>query len=248
MERSLIFDLCIDYFPAEKQFIFDYGINFQTLIRDLTLLNSALSASSLASPFCMDLTRDYTCNYVYPGCSNETGLPQGICTEECQRYVLTDVCRGEFNTLETVTITSGSVTITRQCDDTLLLLKDFGINNETVNDCDCINITGNYKLTSGCSSIRNLLPWPMSIDNTDTLTESPPDASNVGFSTSIEVTVTSSESGSPQLDLLWIILATSGGLVILSCLALTVIIVCSWRARRTKKKLLHLLESGNGQL
>lgn len=86
-----------------------------------------------------------------------------------------------------------------------------------------------------------------SIDNTDTLTESPPDVVTFMPLTSNDQTQTSPEPGS-SVDLLWIILASSGGLVILSCLSLTVIIVCSWRARRTKRKLLHLLESSNGQL
>ena len=90
----------------------------------------------------MDLIRDYTCNYVYPGCSNETGLPQGICREECQRYVLTNECKGEFNTLEQVTTTIGRLTFQRQCDDTLLLLQDYGIDTENVTRSDCTNITG----------------------------------------------------------------------------------------------------------
>ena len=141
MERSFIFDICIDYFPSEKLFIYDYGIDFQQLKSDLTVLNAALAGSPLASPYCMDLIRDYTCNYVYPGCSNETGLPQGICMEECQRYVLNDVCSGEFNTLATVT-SAARLTFRRQCDNTLLLLENFDINTSEVNQCDCINITG----------------------------------------------------------------------------------------------------------
>ena len=141
MNRSLILELCIDYFPAEKLFIYDYGIDFQQLKGDLGLLDRALGTSPLSSPYCMDVVRDYTCNYVYPGCSNETGLPQGICTEECQTYVTSSVCSGEFNTLATVTDT-GRLTFRRQCDNTLLLLEDFDINTSEVNQCDCINITG----------------------------------------------------------------------------------------------------------
>ena len=141
VEQSLFLDLCIDYFPAERLFIYDYGIDFQQLKSDLGLLNAALETSPLSSPFCMDLIRAYTCNYVYPGCSNETGLPQGICTEECQRYVLGDVCSGEFNTLETVT-SNGILTFRRQCDNTLLLLEDFDVDTTEVNQCDCMNITG----------------------------------------------------------------------------------------------------------
>lgn len=141
MERSLILELCIDYFPAEKLFIYDYGIDFQLLKGDLGLLNAALATSPLSSPYCMDVVRDYTCNYVYPGCNNETDLPQGICTEECQTYVASNVCSGEFNTLATVTDT-GRLTFRRQCDNTLLLLEDFDISTSEINQCDCINITG----------------------------------------------------------------------------------------------------------
>ena len=142
INNSLIFDVCIDYLPPDKNFIYDYGIDFKQLESDLKLLNAALGTSSIASPFCMDLTRAYTCNYVYPGCSNETGLPQGICMEECERYVVSDVCSGEFRSLETITETIGKLSFKRQCDDTLLLLQDFGINTENISHSDCIDIMG----------------------------------------------------------------------------------------------------------
>ena len=141
-ENSLFFDVCNKYIPSNKHFIYDYGINYEQLKGDLGLLNAALETSPLATPYCMDLIRAYTCNYVYPGCSSETGLPQGICTEECQAYVLTDVCSGEFNTLETVTRSTGKLAFQRQCEDPLMLLREFGITENTANS-GCINITGN---------------------------------------------------------------------------------------------------------
>lgn len=144
--NSLLFDICIKYIPPDKHFIYDYGINYEQLKGDLGLLNAALETSPLSSSYCMDLIRAYTCNYVYPGCSNETGLPQGICTEECQRYVLTDVCTGEFGTLETVTTSTGKLAFRRQCDDPLFLLRDYGINTENISRSDCINITGKAKI------------------------------------------------------------------------------------------------------
>ena len=148
IENSLIFDVCIDYLPPDKNFIYDYGIDFEQLKGDLGLLNAALDTSPISSPFCMDLTRAYTCNYVYPGCSNETGLPQGICTEECQRYIVSDVCGGEFGTLETVTMSTGKLSFKRQCDDTLLLLQDFGIDTENISHSDCINVMGKKVIMS----------------------------------------------------------------------------------------------------
>ena len=84
-------------------------------------------------------------------------------------------------------------------------------------------------------------------ENADTLTESLQEGSTSILSASDEVTSSLMESGSSSFELLWIILVTSGGLVILSCLSLTVIIACSLRARKAKRKLLHLLESANGQ-
>ena len=90
----------------------------------------------------MDLARAYTCNYMYPGCNIETGLPQGICKEECKKYVLNSVCYGEFNTLEDVTRSVGRFRFTRQCENTLLLLQDTGIDTEGIDYEDCINITG----------------------------------------------------------------------------------------------------------
>lgn len=141
-ESSLIFSICIDYIPSNKHFIYDYGIDFEQLKGDLGLLNAALETSPISSPFCMDLIRAYTCNYVYPGCSNETGLPQGICIEECQRYVLTDVCSGEFGTLEVVTSSTGKLAFERRCDNPFLPLRGYGIDTENISNSDCIHITG----------------------------------------------------------------------------------------------------------
>ena len=140
-ENSLIFNTCINYIPAEKQFIYDYGLDYSKLSGDLSLLDATLR-TSVASRFCRDLLRSYTCNYVYPGCNNQTGLPQGICQEECKRYVLSDVCKVPFNSLARVTAVNGMIIFTRQCNNTLLLLQEFGINRENFDHCDCINITG----------------------------------------------------------------------------------------------------------
>ena len=143
-ENSFIFDTCINYIPAEKQFIYDYGLDYAELIGDLSLLDATLR-TSVSSQFCRDLLRGYTCNYVYPGCNNETGLPQGICREECERYVLSNVCKSQFDSLAKVTAVDRMLTFTRQCNNTLLLLKEFGINSENFDHCDCINITGNTR-------------------------------------------------------------------------------------------------------
>ena len=140
-ENSLIFDTCLQYIQTEKNFIYNYGINFEDLKSDLSVLDATLDLST-SSPYCMDLIRAYTCNYVYPGCNNATGLPQGICKEECERYVLADLCKDEFNSLVTTTESPGRPTFTRQCDNTLLFLQDFGINRSDFDACDCYNITG----------------------------------------------------------------------------------------------------------
>ena len=134
-DQSLIFSICLDYIPAV---IFKYGTStdYEKLKNDLFLLNQALAASA-ASPFCRDLVRSYTCNYVYPGCNEDTGMPRGICRGECERYVLTDVCRSEFETLVRATSQEGTFTFTRQCNNTLMLVQEL-----TFDPNDCINITG----------------------------------------------------------------------------------------------------------
>ena len=145
MENNFIFDPCLGYFPADKQYIYAYRDEYESLIGNLTELNNALGSGASATPFCNELLRAYTCNYVYPGCSNETGLPQGICTEECQRYVLTDVCGRQFNTLVQTTQDIGSA-FTRQCDNTLYLLQEYGIDSNDFDHLNCINITGMARL------------------------------------------------------------------------------------------------------
>ena len=114
---------------------------------DLSILNGALIASPFATPYCIDVIRAYTCNYVYPGCNNETNLPQGICREECERYVLTDICSSEFNSLVRATESTGRSIFIRQCENTLLHLQGHDINSEDFDHCDCINITGEHQLT-----------------------------------------------------------------------------------------------------
>ena len=141
MESNFIFDICLNSFPPNKLFLFDYREEYGSLIGNLTVLNNALDSAPNVTPFCAKLLRAYTCNYVYPGCNNETGLPQGICRRECQRYVLTDVCRRQFNTLVRNTQNIGS-TFTRQCDNTLFLLQEYGIGADDFDPLDCTNITG----------------------------------------------------------------------------------------------------------
>jgi hypothetical protein len=141
MERNFIFDVCLTFFPANKLFLFDYREEYQSLIGNLIQLNNALEATASIAPFCTRLLRAYTCNYVYPGCNNETGLPQGICTAECQRYVLTNVCRQQFIRLERNTQNTGT-TFTRQCQNTLFLLQEYGIGANDFDRSDCTNITG----------------------------------------------------------------------------------------------------------
>lgn len=141
IKDSLIFDVCITYIASDKWFIYDYGIDYEELKEDLELINAGSKTLSLATPYCKDLLRAYLCNYVYPGCSNVTGLPQGICKEDCRRYVLSDACIG-FSVLEQVTHSIGRLTFTRQCDNTLLLLQDYDINTGNIDHSDCFNITG----------------------------------------------------------------------------------------------------------
>ena len=152
-----MFDVCIKYIPNDKLFIYDYGIDFQQLKQNLVLLNAALETSTSVTSYCMDLIRAYTCNYFYPGCNNDTGLPQGICKAECERYVLNDVCKGEFRTLEQVSNSVDRLTFVRQCDNPLLLLQDYGIGGEQVDQSDCFNITGEAILKSTDGSFCLLL-------------------------------------------------------------------------------------------
>ena len=141
MRSNFIFSVCLSYFPDDKHFILDYREEYGSLTRTLGVLNNALVSAAGSTPFCNELLRAYTCNYVYPGCSNETGLPQGICTEECQRYVLSNVCRWQFNSLVQSTRNIGSA-FTRQCHNTLFLLQEYGIDGDDFDPFDCINITG----------------------------------------------------------------------------------------------------------
>ena len=141
MENNFVFDVCLSYFPADKLFLYDYREEYGSLVGRLATLNNVLESGAAAAPFCTRLLRAYTCNYVYPGCNNKTGLPQGICTEECQRYILTNVCRLQFVRLEQSTQDIGS-SFTRQCDNTLFLLQEYGIGADDFDRLDCINITG----------------------------------------------------------------------------------------------------------
>ena len=56
--------------------------------------------------------------------------------------------------METVTKTTGKLAFERQCDNTLLLVKGYGINAENISHSDCINITGKKK-ANGCINFFN---------------------------------------------------------------------------------------------
>ena len=138
---SIIFNICVNYISSDKLFIYDYGTDYEELKEDLQLLYDGSQSLSLANSYCMDLLRAYMCNYVYPGCSYVTGLPQGICKEECSRYVLDSGCPG-FAAVEGVSNSLQRLSFTRQCDDTLIFLRDYDINTESIGRGDCFNITG----------------------------------------------------------------------------------------------------------
>lgn len=140
-EKGYILDICNQYFPQDKCFIFNFTTQFVSLRSSLDLLNNALSTAP-ATDFCKESVRAYVCNYVYPGCNPFTGLPQGTCIPECQFYL--KECRREFNTLIHVIETSEqfSIAFDQECINTVAFT---GVNNDP---SDCFNITGTYTSTS----------------------------------------------------------------------------------------------------
>ena len=137
LDANIIPDVCIKFFPEDKCFIYNYTMEFVTLKQSLDLLNNALSTAQ-GSLYCMDVLRAYVCNYVYPGCNSFNGLPQGICTPECERYVHNE-CARDFNTLfQVIQVTDQTlITINDECDNTV---EFTGVMNQ--DPSDCFNITG----------------------------------------------------------------------------------------------------------
>ena len=153
---ALLHHRCLDYLPNEKCYIYDYGLNFDRTITLLTILDSSVE-SSTTTPACLEVVRAYTCNYIYPKCDPATGNYQGVCTDDCIKYVLSDNCRAIFDTLAAISETSGAITFTRQCDNTLINLEQY-IPGFPYNPEDCFNISGElyvYNSSPGyCYSIN----------------------------------------------------------------------------------------------
>jgi len=137
---TLLHHRCLDYLPNDKCYIYDYGLDFDRTITLLTILDSSVESSTI-TPACLEVVRAYTCNYIYPKCDPATGNYQGVCTDDCIKYVLSDNCRYFFNTLATIAETSGEITFTRQCDNTLINLERY-MPGFTYNPEDCFNISG----------------------------------------------------------------------------------------------------------
>ena len=106
----------------------------------LTILDSSVE-SSTTTPACLEVVRAYTCNYIYPKCDPATGNYQGVCTDDCIKYVLSDNCRAIFDTLAAIAETSGEITFTRQCNNTLINLERY-MPGFAYNPEDCFNISG----------------------------------------------------------------------------------------------------------
>ena len=136
---TLLHDRCLDYFPHDKCYIYNYGIDFAQTDLVLTILDRT-SDSARYSPACSEFVRAYVCNYVYPKCDPATGNPEGVCTGDCITYVLNDDCRVEFTDLENVA-TTGGFTFLRQCNNTLIFVEQF-IPDFVYNPNECINISG----------------------------------------------------------------------------------------------------------
>lgn len=128
--------------------MYDYGLDFQLALNELSILNTALVSSGGPRVLrgCWDVIRAFVCNYYYVGCNPRTRLPLGICRESCIEYVQNGDCASSIAWLVSFAETTGGrFVFTPDCDDPLWKIKvqNPSMENTTVLDQEgCINMSG----------------------------------------------------------------------------------------------------------
>lgn len=75
-------------------YLLNYELDYEEENITLNSLDHILTITSedVVPEECKDVIRSLTCAAVYPGCNPDTGLPQGLCKEECVEYIITGEC------------------------------------------------------------------------------------------------------------------------------------------------------------
>ena len=138
---GIIYDECIKFIPEGKCDFFDYGGEYEDIAEKLELLSAVLSTSKTETDYCKEVLRSYVCNYVYPGYNTVRDTPQGVCTQECEAFVLEGTCKRGFKNFEVFVQTDDRFNFSLQCDNTLAFVDTYGF-NFTDDPSDCYNISG----------------------------------------------------------------------------------------------------------
>ena len=135
INKSLFFMPCGLFIQNSKIFLFLPQENYKRLLDDLRILEVAVLSSS---HYCDQVIRTYLCNYLYPTCEENGSVPIGVCQEECIKFLLTEnSCTSDVDFLVSLRST---LTVQRQCNNTLKLVEDSGVSVNV--SSNCINITG----------------------------------------------------------------------------------------------------------
>lgn len=141
---SIVHEACIDSIQHTQLYLYfsDYAC-----LNDLIDMLDVAVISTKISEFCEQVLRAYVCNYVYPGCtmSERNDRPQGICHEDCNRYLLGESCQTEFLFLENLAENSGEFGFQRQCNNTLMFVSEAGLNVSTSEGQNCTQISGIFE-------------------------------------------------------------------------------------------------------
>ena len=79
---------------TQQCFFLNYTVDYTSQNFNLSLLDQLLNAatSEFIREDCKNIIRTLTCAYVYPGCNPVSGLPEGLCEDECTDYIRYSDC------------------------------------------------------------------------------------------------------------------------------------------------------------
>ena len=138
--NSFVNDDCRPFLHPQKNYLYNYSIDYSNLDINLRALNSFLLSSGLTT-FCVQVLQIYGCNYAYPGCDLVTGQPRGPCQQDCVTYTQKGECSDVV--VELTRLTDGTLLqFEANCSYTLQFLeRDFN-ENFMYNDSNCVSIEG----------------------------------------------------------------------------------------------------------
>ena len=133
-------------FMTRQCYLLNYKLDHAEENTTLNGLDKILTVTSedVVSEECKDVIRSLTCAAVYPGCNPNTGLPQGLCEEECVEYITGECAQPIMTSIQLAAASGNEVPLSfLQCGTPLGYVEehDASFINSSLDIENCINIS-----------------------------------------------------------------------------------------------------------